>query len=266
MFEAKCYDIDGNSIDGFTQWDIDQQMTIKLEGCGKDHISVSDKYFSIAPEVHFSNVKRNTALVVRSTVVDKSTIMVSVPNVLLTEPYPLLVYVYLTDNRDVSAQKTIVHVELPIRKRNEPDSYWYVENIERITAEMIKEEIEADTKKTRDEAIKAITDTKTEAINTVENTKSTAIRNIIDIKNNAEAFITAQKQDFVNTGNSIVSAAQKIKDDTKVIYDNTVNVANQTEQKIINDINRAIYERGVQFKTSDDGHGNITMTIVVPRA
>lgn len=60
---------------------------------------------------------------------------------MLQEYYPLLIYVYLTDSKDVSSQKTIIKIEIPIRKRAVPSDYEYVENIERITAEQIKQEI-----------------------------------------------------------------------------------------------------------------------------
>lgn len=139
MYEITCLDIDGNSIDHLTQWDVDQQLVIVIHGC-------DDDYLSIAPNVHFSNSKRKEeALVVRSTVTNNNTITVDIPNILLQEPYPLLVYVYLTDSDKVttkkSPQKTILSTEIPIRKRAKPSKYTYVENIERITAKQLKKEI-----------------------------------------------------------------------------------------------------------------------------
>ena len=139
MYEITCLDLDGNSIDHLTQWDVDQQLVIVVHGC-------DDDYLSIAPNVHFSNSKRkDEALVVRSTVTNKDTITVDIPNILLQEPYPLLVYVYLTDSDKVtskkSPQKTILSTEIPIRKRAKPSKYSYVENIERITAKQLKKEI-----------------------------------------------------------------------------------------------------------------------------
>lgn len=134
MFEVDCLDTYDNPIEHFTQWDVDQKVKIVLDG-------VEDGYLAIAPEVHFANAKSTEALVVRSTVQGNDTIIADVPNVLLQEYYPLLIYVYLTDSKDVSSQKTIIKIEIPVRKRAVPSDYEYVENIERITAEQIKQEI-----------------------------------------------------------------------------------------------------------------------------
>ena len=133
MYEITCLDADGNSINYFNQWDVNQKITIIIHGC-------PDDYLTYAPMIHFSNIKRDEALIVRSTV-SGNEIVASVPNVLLQEPLPLLVYVYLTDSEDVSSQKTILTTEIPIRKRQKPSDYNYVENIERITAQQIKKEI-----------------------------------------------------------------------------------------------------------------------------
>ena len=138
MFEVKCLDSYGNTIDNFSQWDIDQKITISLDDYGDDKLS-------IAPMIHFSNKQRKRedkdALVVRSTILEGNTVVVNVPNILLQEPYPLLVYVYLTDDEDVSSQKTVLSTEIIVRKRPKPSNYYYVENIERITAQQIKKEI-----------------------------------------------------------------------------------------------------------------------------
>lgn len=138
MFEVKCLDSYGNTIDDFSQWDIDQKIIISLNDYGDDKLS-------IAPMIHFSNKQRKRenkdALVVRSTILEGNTVVVNVPNILLQEPYPLLVYVYLTDDEDVSSQKTVLSTEIIVRKRPKPSNYYYVENIERITAQQIKKEI-----------------------------------------------------------------------------------------------------------------------------
>lgn len=135
MFEIDCLDSYDNTIENFTQWDIDQKLKLVLHDC-------DEGFLSIAPFVHFANRNSDEALVVRSEVQGEDAIIVEVPNILLTESYPLLVYVYLTDSIDVSSQRTIVKAEIPIRARVKPSDYEYVENIERITAEQIKQEIE----------------------------------------------------------------------------------------------------------------------------
>lgn len=268
MYEVTCLDLDGNTINNFFQWDIDQKIVIKVKGCASD-------YLRIEPEVHFSNSKRDDALVVRSlrtgtlnnaanvmsqpsvdsdTIAtlnsgdniiyteyvpdvenvgtayettrewcvfeyknanryikqsnitrDMETITVSVPNLLLQEPYPLLVYVYLTDSDDVSSQKTVLYTEIPVRKRAKPHDYMYVENITSATAEDIKNEIEASVEDASQKAIDAI---------------------------------NGQKEDSI----------------TKVI---------QTRDGTINKINNFISQNGLSLGTNDDENGNVTLDILV---
>lgn len=134
MFGAECFDTYGNPIDHYTQWDVDQKLKMVLYG-------MDDGYVRNAPYVHFANVKSSEALVVRSTLQDSHTILVDIPNILLQESWPLLVYIYLNDTSDAHSQKTIIKVEIPVHKRVQPSDYEYVENIERITAEVIKQEL-----------------------------------------------------------------------------------------------------------------------------
>lgn len=117
MERIKCYDSYGNSVDSFTQWDLDWILTINLE----------DYNLSFAPEVHFCNKNSKMALIMQSTVnADGKSITVKVPNILLQESYPVFIYVYLNDNKD-SSTKTIVFDEVPVKKRTKPDDYVYTE-------------------------------------------------------------------------------------------------------------------------------------------
>lgn len=134
MFGVGCFDTHDNPIDHYTQWDIDQKLKIVV-------YDADSGLLKNAPYIHFANVKSTEALVVRSTVEGTDTIVVDVPNSLLQESWPLLVYVYLNDNLDAHSQKTIIKIEIPVHKRVRPSDYEYVENIERITAEVIKQEV-----------------------------------------------------------------------------------------------------------------------------
>lgn len=134
MFGVGCFDTHDNPIDHYTQWDIDQKLKIVV-------YDADSGLLKNAPYIHFANVKSTEALVVRSTVEGTDTIVVDVPNSLLQESWPLLVYVYLNDNLDAHSQKTIIKIEIPVHKRAKPSDYEYVENIERITAEVIKQEV-----------------------------------------------------------------------------------------------------------------------------
>ena len=131
MYEINCFDSYGDSINYLTQWDYNRKLVMNLNGYD----------LTVAPEIHFSNKKREDALVVQSVVSSDNLVTVDIPNILLQEPYPLLVYVYLTDSNNTSSQKTIVATEIPVKKRPKPNEYTYIENIDYVTAEQIKQEI-----------------------------------------------------------------------------------------------------------------------------
>lgn len=273
MYEVPCLNLNGDTINRFYQWDIDQKIVIDLNGC-------DERYLQNPPEVHFSNSSRKEALVVRSTVKysgddvvvqDDSVatmhagdiIIADVPNILLQEPYPLLVYVYLTDADDSSSQKTILYSEIPVRKRAKPSDYLYVENITRITAEMIKKEIEVSTETARTNAINEINDVKTKSIATVTDTRDTAVNTITQTKNDAVSTVDEAKEGFITTGNGLVNTATEIKNNTQKTYDNAVSVANKTQQTIETNINTLITKNGVYLKTVNDGNGNANLAILV---
>lgn len=234
MYEVPCLDLNGDTINKFYQWDIDQKIVINLEGCDVN-------YLKNAPEVHFCNSSRKEALVVRSTVSNHDTITVDVPNVLLQEAYPLLIYVYLTDTNDSSSQKTILYSEIPVRKRAKPSDYLYVENITRVTAEMIKKEIEQTTLNARTDAIAAITSTKENDCTEVDN----------------------KKAEFITTGTGLVHDATEIKNNTHIIYNNAVNVANRTQTTIETHMNDLMLRNGFSLKTVNDGNGNVNLAVVI---
>lgn len=273
MYEVPCLNLNGDTINRFYQWDIDQKIVIDLNGC-------DERYLQNPPEVHFSNSSRKEALVVRSTVKysgdnvavqddsvatmhARDIIIADIPNILLQEPYPLLVYVYLTDADDSSSQKTILYSEIPVRKRAKPSDYLYVENITRITAEMIKKEIESSTETARTNAINKINDIKTKSIATVTDTRDTAVNTITQTKTNAVSTVDEAKKGFITTGNGLVNTATEIKNNTQKTYNDAVSVANKTQQTIETNINTLITKNGVYLKTVNDGNGNANLAILV---
>ena len=276
MYEVPCLNLNGDTINRFYQWDIDQKIVIDLNGC-------DERYLQNPPEVHFSNSSRKEALVVRSTVKysgddvavqDDSVatmhagdiIIADIPNILLQEPYPLLVYVYLTDADDSSSQKTILYSEIPVRKRAKPSDYLYVENITRITAEMIKKEIEASTETARTNAINEINNVKTKSVATVTDTRDTDVNTITQTKTNAVSTVDEAKEGFIATGNGLVNTATEIKNNTQKTYDNAVSVANKTQQTIETNISALITKNGVYLKTVNDGNGNANLAILVNKS
>ena len=149
MFEITCLDSNDNSIDHFTQWDVGQRIKIVLNGYNGYSLDV-------APQIHLCNTKMDSAFLELSTTsssVDggkKDTITFGVPDELLMEPYPLMIYVYLTtevwkytdennEEKDITSQKTILQCEIPVRKRAKPEGYSGISKSERVTVEsMIK--------------------------------------------------------------------------------------------------------------------------------
>ena len=160
---------------------------------------------------------------------------------LLQEAYPLLIYVYLTDANDSSSQKTILYSEIPVRKRAMPSDYLYVENITRVTAEMIKKDIEQSTLDARTNAIAAITTTKENDCTEVDN----------------------KKNEFITTGKQLVKTATDIKNNTQTTYNSAVSVANKTQATIEANMNDLMLRNGLNLKTVNDGNGNVNLAIVI---
>lgn len=299
MYEVTCLDLDGNTINNFFQWDIDQKIMIKVKGCASD-------YLRIEPEVHFSNSKRDDALVVRSLRTgtlnnaanvmsqpsdgsdiiatlnsgdniiyteyvpdvenvgtaydttrewcvfeyrnanryikqsnitrDMETITVSVPNLLLQEPYPLLVYVYLTDSDDVSSQRTVLYAEIPVRKRAKPHDYMYVENITRVTAESIKNEI-------------------------LESTKD-AVKNAKQEIDNAMYGEEGGEKGFIPTGEALVANAESIRKSTEDTYNNAVIYVDNIKSKFETEVKERINSNGVSLNVVND-NGNVNIAILI---
>lgn len=280
MYEVQCLDSYGNTINYFTQWDVDQTIVIPIDKCNLPDTELPSSPVYTLPEVHFCNTKRDERFVTRSMKVDDNTISAVVPNILLQEPYPLLVYVYMTDSKDTSSQKTILRSEIPVRKSAKPSDYFYIENISRITAEMIKDEIEDVVNNTRQAAIDTITTKKTDSVNLVESTKVSAINDITTTTDNAEKAVNNQLDEdydegsivvngnaytggFVNVGNDIISDLDQIKTNSLTEYNETVEIANSTQEQIENDINTTMNENGMTLQSTRDDAGNVDIVILL---
>lgn len=130
MHEINCYDSYGNTINYLTQWDYNRQISMYIDNFD----------LTYAPEVHFCNQRSTEALVVQSSV-DGNKITAEIPNILLQEHLTLCAYVYLSDANNASSQKTILSVNIPVRYRPKPSEYTYIENISKITAAQIQEDV-----------------------------------------------------------------------------------------------------------------------------
>lgn len=121
-----------------------------------------------------------------------------------------------------------------------PTNY-YVETIERITEQMLVEEVLAET----------------------ENIKTDAISQTDRIKDLAIDYIEKQRQDMVNKlgENGVKSELDKIDSDTTAIYNNLQNVVPNTDAKIENTIRHKIVENGYSIELSNDGSGNVAVIL-----
>ena len=127
MFDRiNCFDSQGNCINSFTQWDINQT------------VYVENWEYNFQPIFHFCNIKSDNALVVKGSIESDGRIKCSVPNILLTEPHAISVFVYL-ENENVG--RTIHIAQIPVAKKIKPHDYYYKENIEYIS--WVKLEAEA---------------------------------------------------------------------------------------------------------------------------
>lgn len=298
MFEVQCLDSYGNTINYFTQWDVDQKIIIPIDSRSLQNAKLPSSPAYALPEVHFGNSARSETLLVRSDFVDAETISVDVPNILLQEPYPLFVYVYLTDPEDVSSQKIILQNEIPVRKRQKPSDYFYIENIRRITAEMIKEEIEAVVDETRQREIGLIEQTRTEAKSNIDSTEATASKKVDEARDSAvkligdtatnakntvdnqmnkdynEGSITVGEGDaactytggFINIGNDIISELNAIKNNSLTEYNETVTKADETQSNIETSIEETMTENGLTVQPADDGEGNVNIVILISQS
>lgn len=118
---------------------------------------------------------------------------------------------------------------------------YYVETIERITEQMLVEEVLAET----------------------DNIKTDAIRQTDRIKDLAIDYIEKQRQDIVNKlgENGVKKELNKIYGDTNAIYDNLQEVVPNTDAKIENTIRHKIVENGYSIELSNDGSGNVAVIL-----
>lgn len=107
-----CYDSNGNALKRLYQWDINQT------------ISISGLEASNAPAFHFCNKISSKALVVTPSATDDK-IEVSVPNILLQQPYPIIAYLY--EPVDEDGGRTMHTIQIPVFPRPKPEDYVYTE-------------------------------------------------------------------------------------------------------------------------------------------
>lgn len=118
MDKIFCYDTDDVTIiSHVTQWDINRKIHIK-----KDDIGVT----TVAPEVHFANNNTCKALVTTSSIVGES-VEVEIPNILLQERLPIMMYIYVWT--DSTSARTKYEIKMPVNPRQKPEDYIFDDNV-----------------------------------------------------------------------------------------------------------------------------------------
>lgn len=147
---------------------------------------------------------------------------------------------------------------------------YYVETIERITEQMLTEEVISDVNKIMWDADTQIKKIKTDAVNEIEKITPEAVNTINKIEQDALRYISDEKRDMVFTlgendadGNpAIRGKLRKIDADTTAIYNKLLDVAPNTEAKIQQNIRIMIVNDGYTIELVNDGNGNVTVNLI----
>lgn len=146
---------------------------------------------------------------------------------------------------------------------------YHVETIERITEQMLTEEVISDVNKIMWDADTQIKNIKTDAVNEIEKITPEAVNAINKIEQDALKYIASEKRDMVFTlgendadGNpAVMGKLRKIDADTTAIYNKLLDVAPNTEAKIQQNI-RIMINEDYDIELVNDGNGNITVNLV----
>lgn len=147
---------------------------------------------------------------------------------------------------------------------------YHVETIERITEQMLTEEVISDVNKIMWDADTQIKNIKTDAVNEIEKITPEAVNAINKIEQDALKYIASEKRDMVFTlgendadGNPAVRGKlRKIDADTTAIYNKLLDVAPNTEAKIQQNIRIMIVNDGYAIELVNDGNGNVAVNLV----
>ena len=146
---------------------------------------------------------------------------------------------------------------------------YHVETIERITEQMLTEEVISDVNKIMWDADTQIENIKTDAVNEIEKITPEAVNTINKIEQDALKYIASEKRDMIFTlgendadGNPAVRGKlRKIDADTTAIYNKLLDVAPNTEAKIQQNI-RIMINEDYDIELVNDGNGNVTVNLV----
>ncbi len=112
MKEMTVFDQYGNSLNDVVQYDVDVMVYVKRDEITKEY------------PVHFFNRKCTSAYVVESKY-SEGTLKAKIPNRLLREEYPVVGYVYVTD--DAGESKSLYGFKLSVTPRPKPSDVVFVD-------------------------------------------------------------------------------------------------------------------------------------------
>lgn len=121
-----CYDSNGGVLERLYQWDQNQTLTVR----GIDTRPL--------PIFHFCNLGSKLALVVSPTVTDNG-LTVKIPNILLQQADPIIVYIYCETKDD--GYRTEYAISIPIIPRPKPVDYMFEDDVEYVSILKVMREI-----------------------------------------------------------------------------------------------------------------------------
>ena len=127
MYEIQCFDIDGNLIKNFYQWDVNQKIIVDC-----DNFNITPN--TAPPIIRFSNNSMDYAIPVQSNIEDKK-LVVDIPNYILMMPLPVNISFYFSSFKDITSKRTLLTTTIPVRRQKQPLDYSYEENIKNYTFE-----------------------------------------------------------------------------------------------------------------------------------
>lgn len=127
MYEIQCFDIDGNLIKNFYQWDVNQKIIVDC-----DNFNITPN--TAPPIIRFSNNSMDYAIPVQSNIEDKK-LVVDIPNCILMMPLPVNISFYFSSFKDITSKRTLLATTIPVRRQKQPLDYSYEENIKNYTFE-----------------------------------------------------------------------------------------------------------------------------------
>ena len=127
MYEIQCFDIDGNLIKRFYQWDVNQKIIVDC-----DNFNITPN--TAPPIIRFSNNSMDYAIPVQSNIEDKK-LVVDIPNYILMMPFPVNISFYFSSFKDITSKRTLLATTIPVRRQKQPLDYSYEENIKNYTFE-----------------------------------------------------------------------------------------------------------------------------------